>query len=516
MKSILVFILACIIIATMVQGQSLTGVQMITPYGFAVGASGTILFSADSGKTWTPQSSGASVTLTSVSFFDKDTGVAVGCNALFGTHVILRTINHGQTWTPKADGISLTALNGVACFTGSIIVAVGKSTINTGLIIRSTDRGGTWASIATAGNNPLYSVTSTSSTVGYAVGWAGEVLKTTDGGATWSGSAISGTDIFLHISFSSSNTGFIVGTTGTLFKTTNAGGAWTELHRTASGTADYYGVYAVADTAVFISGGSGFIGRSLDGGTTIVTQSSGSPYALQGISCLNGNIAVVVGGGGVPIRTTDGGSTWGNGNQASCTTVPAAPTLLSPANGSTGMALSFTVSWTATTCAKNYAFYLVLPTGVVKADSPITGTSYTVSGLSANTTYGFYVRAFDDSGASAASTQWKVTTASAGPVCSVTPATYDFGHTRNNVTVTSPAPNFTIKNTGGSDLIVYSVSSDNAKFLVSLPANTIVRAGSQISLPVKFTPTSGSGQTAHITVNHNAAGLKTIVVATGS
>src|SRR5258708_25948525 len=121
---------------------NLTDVKFIGTKGYAVGSSGTILFTADSGKTWTNQTSGTARTLSSVFFFDKDSGWAVGSNALFGNNVIIRTKNTGTTWTGQASGVTGT-FNGVATATGEIAVIVGKNSVNQGLILRTTNHGTT-------------------------------------------------------------------------------------------------------------------------------------------------------------------------------------------------------------------------------------------------------------------------------------------------------------------------------------------------------------------------------------
>lgn len=64
-----------------------------TQTGWAVGEKGTILHTADGGKTWIKQKSCTKDKLMSVHFVDIQTGWAVGSN-----NTILHTSNGGESW----------------------------------------------------------------------------------------------------------------------------------------------------------------------------------------------------------------------------------------------------------------------------------------------------------------------------------------------------------------------------------------------------------------------------------
>ena len=61
--------------------------------GWAVGARGAILFTADGGRTWRPQESGVGDDLFDVKFFDAREGWAVGSGG-----AMLHTVDGGRTW----------------------------------------------------------------------------------------------------------------------------------------------------------------------------------------------------------------------------------------------------------------------------------------------------------------------------------------------------------------------------------------------------------------------------------
>ncbi|MGA9670542.1 MAG: fibronectin type III domain-containing protein [Terracidiphilus sp.] len=108
-------------------------------------------------------------------------------------------------------------------------------------------------------------------------------------------------------------------------------------------------------------------------------------------------------------------------SNASCTTVPSAPTGLTAAASSSGaIALSWTAVNPPANCAVNsYRVYGSTASGFTPSastliSSGITGTTYSNSGLTASTTYYYVVEAVDTDGPSPASTQTSATTQSAG------------------------------------------------------------------------------------------------------
>jgi PQQ-dependent dehydrogenase (s-GDH family) len=89
------------------------------------------------------------------------------------------------------------------------------------------------------------------------------------------------------------------------------------------------------------------------------------------------------------------------------TQAPTAPTNLA-ANNLTQT--SFTLSWTASTDNVGATGYDIYQDGVKINSSPVTSTSYAVSGLNTNTAYAFYVQASDAAGNTANSGALNVTT----------------------------------------------------------------------------------------------------------
>src|SRR5262249_61012556 len=114
--------------------SDLRGVYLLeSGIAYAVGDSGTILKSTDSGMTWNALISGTTRALYDLYFFDDTQGVAVGDNGL-----ILRTTDGGVTWPAVSSGVrdSLRSIS----FSGANGICGGLSQD----IIYSRDSGATW------------------------------------------------------------------------------------------------------------------------------------------------------------------------------------------------------------------------------------------------------------------------------------------------------------------------------------------------------------------------------------
>ncbi|MBA4399836.1 MAG: hypothetical protein C0396_08230 [Anaerolinea sp.] len=109
--------------------QTLYGIQMLdSTHGWVVGDSGTILYTADGGDTWTPKNSGTTTRLEGVYFISALQGWVVGSSGL-----ILTTIDGGETWQTETSGIA-TNLKSVFFLTDGTGFTVGQS----GVILRRT------------------------------------------------------------------------------------------------------------------------------------------------------------------------------------------------------------------------------------------------------------------------------------------------------------------------------------------------------------------------------------------
>ncbi|MBV9101090.1 MAG: hypothetical protein JOZ46_05370 [Candidatus Dormibacteraeota bacterium] len=143
---------------------------------FAVGKSGTILYSADQCDTWTQQTSGTTKTLNGVS-----TG-RCSCSAAWAVGddgTILHTSNLGSTWSAQVSGVK-SQLLAVSFATSNDGWAVGTG----GVILATTNGGTTWTKQKSPTKRTLEGVAAADSTHAYAVGDDGVIVATSDG-VTW-------------------------------------------------------------------------------------------------------------------------------------------------------------------------------------------------------------------------------------------------------------------------------------------------------------------------------------------
>lgn len=100
------------------------------------------------------------------------------------------------------------------------------------------------------------------------------------------------------------------------------------------------------------------------------------------------------------------------------TSPPAVPTLSSPPNGATGVAIPVTLSWNAATGAASYRVQVALDSTFVNVafdQANIQVTQVTVGNLQANTQYFWRVNATNQIGTSDWSQVWSFTTGAAAP-----------------------------------------------------------------------------------------------------
>ncbi|MBU3950006.1 MAG: hypothetical protein KJ826_17530, partial [Proteobacteria bacterium] len=230
--------------------------------GWAVGGSGTILYTTDGGKSWEPRTSGSEKWLSAVQFQnDGKTGWVVGKNGM-----IIHTTDGGKSWEPRISGTSQLLQAFYFQNDGKTGWAVGKS----GMIIHTTDGGKSWEPRISGTKQWLFAVQfQGDGKTGWVVGESGMILHTTDGGKSWE-PQISGTKVGLFsVQFQSDGkTGWVIGESGMILHTTDGGKSWK-------------------------------------------TQTSGTSQLLQAFYFQNdGKTGWVVGDGGTILVTTDAGATW--------------------------------------------------------------------------------------------------------------------------------------------------------------------------------------------------------------
>ncbi|MBL8923663.1 MAG: hypothetical protein JNJ54_32715 [Myxococcaceae bacterium] len=245
---------------------------MPSSYGstlWGAGGSGLIVFSSNSGATWTQQGAGlTSNTINALAAFD--TGGGVGATLLFGVGAaggISKSTNGGTTWAADPDtGIVTASLNDVSCRTATSCLAVGAaSTV-------LTWSGGNWVVTSTGGPRTFQAV------------------------AAW----VSG----------GTNRAVVVGNAGAL--QTQSGATWTP-RADINPSVDFRGVAAKSDGLgiVITVGTTGAIYKSTDHGVTFLPRPSGTTSFLEDVVNVPGTTTwYASGSGGVLLKSTDDGDSW--------------------------------------------------------------------------------------------------------------------------------------------------------------------------------------------------------------
>jgi photosystem II stability/assembly factor-like uncharacterized protein len=299
--------------------------------GWAAGAGGTILMTADAGRTWSAQVSGTTADLAGLCFLDANDGWTVGKG---GT--ILHTVDGGAVWIPQTSGVA-DDLEGVAFVDALHGWAVGGTVSewresSTGVILSTVDGGQHWVQqtdpVPTA---ILHDVAFADAGHGWAVGEVvGDsatnvtvILATSDGGATW-------TKQLEHMPIPNGNTsdgrlravacadarhvvavGYDDGSTE-VFRTTNGGKTWrsipfvdrsswssfVRMELTDVSLVDATHGWAVGDDTVI---------RTVNGGLTW-TRLSIAPAQGVALSFVDRRHGWVVGQDAAILRTSTGGS----------------------------------------------------------------------------------------------------------------------------------------------------------------------------------------------------------------
>jgi photosystem II stability/assembly factor-like uncharacterized protein len=248
--------------------------------GWAVGIVGTIIHTADGGKTWETQVSGTENHLFTVYFSDKMNGWAAG-----DLMTIIHTSDGGKTWEPQE----------VEEITEENIFAA--EVIYNGLFFHDANEG-------------------------WLVGEFGTIYHTTDGGTTWKYvdcellQPQTGEDewemprlTLYDIYFTDRERGFILGVDGTMLKTEDGGKEWKLIDTPTKQS--LYSIVCVDDSC-WTAGNRGALIKTTDGGNTWVDK-TGTIHTkgwLTSVDFVDKSHGWVVGKAGAVFNTRDGGETW--------------------------------------------------------------------------------------------------------------------------------------------------------------------------------------------------------------
>lgn len=236
---------------------ALLGVAMAQDHAVAVGQLGTVLV-MDAGGHWAKAASGTDARLFGIGVNAKGLAVAVGA---FGT--MIKSADGGRTWASIApDWIRYTEagvqphLYAVSVDDAGTITAVGEF----GLILRSSDGGVRWQQVY-KGDASLFALDLHDPRCGFAVGQSGAILRTTNGGASWTPVGSGSGAILLGVHAAGNGRVLATGMRE-LLESRDGGLSWNHIARGEATTSWYQGITQVGSSVTVLAvGHSGQIVR---------------------------------------------------------------------------------------------------------------------------------------------------------------------------------------------------------------------------------------------------------------
>ena len=270
-------------------GYPLMDVQFIGEHGWAVGALGTILRTADGGQSWESVPVATDADLYRVDFVNEREGWAAG----------------GRIRNAKTNKSMRHDKRGGYAY-----------------IFHTTDGGKTWECQYGERGRHLFGLDFVNEQVGYAAGERGFLLKTVDGGEHWTVIPTTGTLNWLYgLVFRDAMNGFAVGQNETVLRTRDGGRSWQRLSAEADrkpfGFRPIYRDIALAGATVCVVGQNGAVVISRDGGetwnpaATFFKDELRDLMDLRSVTFVTPKRGYAVGELGARILVTDdGGASW--------------------------------------------------------------------------------------------------------------------------------------------------------------------------------------------------------------
>ncbi len=278
-------------------------------HAWAFGASGTVIYTANGGTTWTGLTTNvdAAVVLEAGS---HSPGASLTVGGQVGT--LIRSTDNGTSWTPERTGANdqWLALFGVS---PGVLYAAGYA----GAIARTVD-GSSWTALSTAATSEnLLAVWASSTTDVYAAGANGAVVHSSNGTTftKYVNPASGGIPASATITdlYGLAPDNVFAATSAGLFRTTDHGASWSAVGTT--GITGAKSVFAMAGE-IWVGGSNGQIAHSTDGATWDL-QPITTPFgSMLDVTQLRGRLphdlfAVQQSGGGAVLsRQTAAGAAW--------------------------------------------------------------------------------------------------------------------------------------------------------------------------------------------------------------
>lgn len=223
--------------------------------------------------------------------------------AVGNSGAIYSTINSGVSWTAQ-NATTQMPLHDICVAAGNTAFIVGDS----GIVLKTTNAGTTWTRQTSGTIMPLRAIYFQNASDGYACGWAGNMIKTTNGGTSWSIQTVSLSANFDDIYFASLTTGYSVGLNGIIYKTSDAGNTWQQ--QISGVTNNLHKVFFLDTLNGFCAGSSGLLLHTVDGGANWNPVTPFTADNLLSVCFPSAALGFCSSDGGQIYSSTNGGLNW--------------------------------------------------------------------------------------------------------------------------------------------------------------------------------------------------------------
>ncbi|MDG1893020.1 MAG: choice-of-anchor D domain-containing protein [Verrucomicrobiota bacterium] len=253
--------------------------------GWAVGDQGTLLKTTTGGRAWTPYKSPTMRTLNAVAFGSDGVKGWIAGDA--GT--VFETEDSGVTWAPVThEEVQNPALSWKdAGVSGQRLVLVGEDSSNGQAALTYQNTNTSYRSVEISGMQGLYGVSTHEKWVG-AVGSNGLLVYSFNGGIRWKESYIDGASAvrFNGVTIDENGSAVAVAGGGLVYHTIKLGESWSRIEETNT-TQNLFAAERSGDS-LWVSGASGVLIHSVDGGANWTTESINTGASLYAVASKEG------------------------------------------------------------------------------------------------------------------------------------------------------------------------------------------------------------------------------------
>ena len=262
----------------------------------------SLLYSSDHGDTWQDQFPGFKGFLGKIAAYDAQTVVAAGSGWF------IRTQNSGLDWEELTTNLptDLSAQGLLALSEQDFIIAGANE------LLSSHDGGLTWTTDTSFSSGLLRDLTRDPQGHVYALQTAVGVLASADSGRSWR--VIEGpVNQARGLSWPTDSSGYLASSAGRIFRTLDGGATWDTLTTGASARLERIAWSSAQDVWVLRGGFSDSVLHSADAGATWERIALTRRYSWRSLAFSDSLRGWIVGGrsaDGYVLQTTDGGQTW--------------------------------------------------------------------------------------------------------------------------------------------------------------------------------------------------------------